>query len=333
MAEWLYEAGIGENRAVLVEDDSIVEALIEREGAGLAAGAILSARLTEIVVPGRRGIATTETGEQALVEPLPPGVTHGATFVAEVMREAIGEARRAKLAKVRAAPAGETPRPAPTLAERIAATGTRVTRLTNHGPDRLEAAGWSELLEEATTGEIRFIGGALDVALTPAMTLIDVDGHLPPAALAVAGARAASQAIRRHGIAGSIGIDLPTVPDKSARLAAAEAFDSALPQPFERTAVNGFGFLQIVRRRERRSLPELIQRNPVRAAALALLRTGERAQGAGVRTLVAAPAVIALIAAESAWTDALARRAGTAIALRAEPALAISAAYVETEHP
>ena len=67
--------------------------------------------------------------------------------------------------------------------------------------DRFEEAGWSELLEEAATGEIAFDGGALRMSLTPAMTLFDVDGSLPPAALAEAGAAAAARAIRRFGIA------------------------------------------------------------------------------------------------------------------------------------
>ncbi|HWT42993.1 MAG TPA: ribonuclease, partial [Sphingopyxis sp.] len=44
MAEWLYEAGIGEARAALVEDGEIVEARIEREGEGPRPGAILHAR-------------------------------------------------------------------------------------------------------------------------------------------------------------------------------------------------------------------------------------------------------------------------------------------------
>ena len=110
------------------------------------------------------------------------------------------------------------------------------------------------------------------MSLTPAMTLFDVDGSLPPAELAVAGAAAAARAIRRLGIGGSIGIDLPTLPARADRQAAAAALDAVLPQPFERTAVNGFGFLQIVRRRERPSLPELVQGDPVGAAARALLR-------------------------------------------------------------
>ena len=61
------------------------------------------------------------------------------------------------------------------------------------------------------------------------MTLIDVDGHLPPEQLALAGAAAAARTIRRHGIGGSIGIDLPTIGGKAARQAVAEAVDAILP--------------------------------------------------------------------------------------------------------
>ena len=162
------------------------------------------------------------------------------------------------------------------------------------------------------------------MSVTPAMTLFDVDGSLPPAALAEAGAAAAARAILRFGITGSIGIDLPTLP-RDQRQAPAAAVDAILPQPFERTAVNGFGLLQIVRRRERPSLPELIRADPAGAAARALLRRAER--HSGPVTLHAAPALIARV--EEAWLAALQRRVGGAVALRAEPGLAISAGHVE----
>ena len=47
LAEWLYEAGIGEARAALVDDGAIVEARIERESEGPRVGAIVAARLIE----------------------------------------------------------------------------------------------------------------------------------------------------------------------------------------------------------------------------------------------------------------------------------------------
>ncbi|MDB5694113.1 MAG: ribonuclease [Alphaproteobacteria bacterium] len=322
MAEWLYEEGIGENRAILVEDCEIVEALIELPGE-LRASAVGEGRLLSILVPGRRGIVALAQGE-ALLEPLPARLTEGATLRVEIVREAFAEPGRPKRAKARATDAPV--RPGPILAERIG----RSRRVSSLPPDEYEAAGWSELLEEAATGEIAFAGGALRMSLTPAMTLFDVDGTLPPAELAVAGAAAAGRAIRRLGIGGSIGIDLPTLALRAERQAAAAALDAVLPQPFERTAVNGFGFLQLVRRRERASLPELLQQDPAGAAARALLRRAERADGAGERTLIAAPPVIALLERNPQWLETLGRRMGAPAVLRAEPRLAISAGHVQS---
>jgi hypothetical protein len=333
MAEWLFEAGIGESRAALVEDGHIVEAEVEPDDEGVHAGTVAAARLTRILVPGRRAVVTLADGEEALIEPVPGGVGDGARLMVEIMRAALPEPGRAKLAIARRAVDGAVPVVGPTLRERIAASGHPVTLLQQHGPDRLEAAGWSELIGEAATGHADFDGGALRLSLTPAMTLIDVDGWLPPAELAVAGARASAVMIRRLGISGSIGLDLPSADSKAGRLAAAAAVDAILPQPFERTAVNGFGFLQIVRRRARASLPERLALDPVGMAARALLRRAERTPGAGTRTLTAAPAVVALIESRTDWVDMLVRRIGAPVRLQAAPALAISAGHVTAQNP
>ena len=325
MAEWLYEEGIGEDRAILVEDDEIIEMIVELPG-DVRAGAVVPARLTQILVPGRRGVASLEVGGEALIEPLPPGLTEGAEFRAEIVREAIAEPGRPKRAKARWTDSAL--RPGPTLADRIAPSVADPAT----GADRFERAGWSERLEEAMSGDIAFPGGALRMSLTPAMTLFDVDGALPPAELARAGARAAAQAIRRLGLGGSIGIDLPTLADRAERQAAAAEVDAWLPQPFERTAVNGFGFLQIVRRRERPSLPELLQGDPVGAAARALLRRAGRASGNGPLLIQAAPAVLARIEAAPEWVERLRRQIGGKVDLRPEASLAISAGHVQRGH-
>jgi ribonuclease G len=325
LAEWLYEEGIGENRAVLVDEDCIVEAAIELPGA-LRAGGVVEARLIAILIPGRRGIASAAEGE-ILIEPLPPGLSEGRAIRVEILREAIAEPGRPKRAKGRITDAA--PRAAPGLAERIGATPRR----SRADADPFEQAGWSELLEEAESGEIAFAGGALRMSLTPAMTLFDVDGALPPAALAAAGAAAAGRAIRRLGIGGSIGIDLPTLKSRAERQAAAAALDAALPPPFERTAVNGFGFLQVVRPRMRASLPETIQADPIGAAARALLRRAERCGGAGGILLIAAPALIGRLENNPQWLEALARRIGAPTGLHADPALAISAGHAQRLAP
>ena len=327
MAEWLFEEGIGENRAALVAHDQILEAEIELPG-HVRAGAIVAGRLAKILVPGRRGIVFLAAGGEALLEPLPARLTEGIAVRVEITREAIPEKGRPKLAKCRVSEAAE--QPGPTLLERIGASGIPVVTLSHFDADGLESAGWSMLIEEARTGEIAFDGGALRMSLTPAMTLFDVDGALPLPLLAQRGAAAAGRAIRRFGIGGSIGVDLPTLPEKADRQAAAAALDAELPMPFERTAVNGFGFLQIVRRRLRPSIPELVQGDLVAAAARLLLRNAERTRGSGERLIAAAPAVIAKIEENRQWLEALERRIGAPAGLRAEPGLAISAGHVQS---
>ncbi|PTQ10704.1 ribonuclease [Sphingomonas oleivorans] len=331
MAEWLYEAGIGEARAALVDHGRIVEMAIEREDGALRAGTLIEAKLVRKADATGRGLVSFAGGE-ALLSPVPAGLTEGARLMIEIVREAIREPGNVKLPKARAAAPGALPSPGPDLKARIAATGVPVTSLLPHQPDRLEEAGWSEAIEEAASGIVASPAAMLRIFATPAMTLIDVDGTSKAETLACAGAAMAGAAIRRFDIGGSIGIDLPTLSSKAERQAAAAALDEVLPQPFERTAVNGFGFLQIIRRRMRPSLIELIGQDRATAEALALLRRAERARGAGRRTLVAAPPVIARIERAPGWIDQLAVRIGAGIGLRTDPALAISAGHVETDH-
>lgn len=310
MPEWWIERGIGETRTALVEDGQILEARILREGA-VPAGTVLAARLTQ---SGARNAVAVAEGVDYLLPKGAPRVTQGASLTIEVTRELLGggEPWKRPLARV----SEEAPRPAPALAGRDLGFPSQT--------DALDAVGWSDLIDEARSGIVAFPGGELRIALTPAMTLIDVDGSLAPEALALAGATAAAHAIRRHGIGGSIGIDLPTCRGKAARQSIAEAIDAILPQPFERTAVNGFGFIQIVRPRRQASLLELAADRPA-FEARALLRRAAREVGA--TCLVAHPAVIAALV--PAWIEQLAAQVGGAVSLRADPTLAMSAAYAQ----
>ena len=307
MPEWWIERGIGETRAALVEDGRIAEARIIREGV-VPAGTVLEARLRS----AGRNVLAVAGGQEYLLPKGAPGLAEGARLNIEVTREALGggEPWKRPLARM----TEEASRAAPALAGR-------------HADSRkLDEIGWLDLVEEARSGIVQFPGGELRVSLTPAMTLIDVDGHLPPAELAVAGAAAAAQAIRRHAVSGSIGIDLPTAESKAVRLAAAEAVDAVLPKPFERTAVNGFGFLQIVRPRRHASLFELAAD---RAAfeARALLRQAARQVG-NIR-VAAHPKVIAVLETNPDWIERLSRQIGGTTTLRGDPTLTISAGHAE----
>lgn len=305
MAEWLYEEGIGENRAALIEDGRILIAEIELPATGPRVGAVCPARLTD----ARAGIVALEQGGEAALTRPAPGIAHGAALNVEIVREALSERGRIKPAK--AAVTDIEPRPGHDLRERIAASGHPVRLLRPHEPDALEAAGWSELLDEALTGEIAFSGGKLHLSLTPAMTLFDVDGDPPLAPLAIAAATAVGEAIVRHGIGGSIGVDFPTLADRAERQAVAAALDAASPQPFERTAMNGFGFLQIVRPRQRRSLPELLRADRAGAEARAAVRAAERLPPPGPHRHNVPERALCWLAAHPECEAELARRTGT----------------------
>ena len=329
MPEWLIERGIGETRAALVENGEIVEARIELEGT-VPTGTVLVARLTSNGQGGRNAVAQDEQGVQYRLPHAPAGVTEGADIHIEILREAIpgAEPWKRPLAKV----THSEPRRPRSLADRLRSTGNLVREIAfpNPSSDELKQAGWADLIEQAASGTMRFAGGSLGIFPTPAMTLIDVDGMQPPGELAVAGAAEAAKAIRRLGIGGSIGIDLPTTKGKTPRLAAAEAIDAHLPQPFERTAVNGFGFVQIVRPRERPSLVEIwADRAP--AEAHALLRRAALDPRPGRKRLVGHPAVIGVLERHPEWLEALARQIGGSVGLRADPSLPISGAYAEPD--
>jgi len=313
LAEWLYEAGIGEARAALVARDRIWKAEIELDGSGPREGTVIGARL----IDRPSNLVQLDSGAQALCENVPRNVTQGARLLVRILREPIPELGRPKLARAAPAAEGAEPMEGPDLLARILASDQVVRRLQPHEPDLLEEAGWSELLEEAASGEIGFAGGALRMSVTPAMTLFDVDGPPPLGALAVQAAHAVARALERMGIGGSIGIDFPTLAGKAERQAVAEAIDAALPQPFERTAVNGFGFLQIVRRRARPSLPELLRFDPAGAAARALLRRIERDPPSAPAEHRAPSAVAAWLDARPALLAELRRRTGRPISITA----------------
>ncbi len=317
MAEWLYEDGIGERRAALVEDDQIVEARIERDGEGPRVGGVVEARLIEAGKGAQ--VALAWPGEPiAALASVPPGLSIGAKLTVEITRMALRERGRDKPARARVADADAVPGDGPDLRARIAATGAPVVEVRATDSDRLEAAGWSELIDHIRTGRWPFAGGALWVDTTPAMTLIDIDGEGDALALAKAGAAAAVGVIRCCDIGGSIGIDFPSLPSRAERLAIDALVDERLPPPFERTAVNGFGLMQIIRRRTRPSLIEQVRFDALATDAALLLRQAERAIGTGPLQLTARPAVADHIHAHPDWIAALQARTGRPVAITAD---------------
>lgn len=327
--EWLIEALPGERRAALVNGDTLLEIRLLRDEADpVQTGALFAARLRRKVSP-TRAIADLG-GQEAFLQPIPAGVSEGRLVIVEITRPALPEPGKIKLPHCRPAlpdqAAGHGAASQPGLVapapvwEPVGAPWRHVQRL----PGDL---GVEEALDAAVSGEVAFPGGLLSLERTRAGLVIDVDGSGPSLEVNVAAARLAARLLRLYAIGGPVMIDFLTSGSKTDRVAVADAFDAAAkpdPTPFERTAINGYGLMQVIRPRPGPSIIDLLcgtQRNQwsVEAVALRLIREVIHARGAGVRRIVARPEVIDVL---NRWPDLLARAAtaaGARIDLLAEP--------------
>lgn len=311
MAEWLVEEGIGETRALLVESGEVLAAHLHWPGESLA-GAVVEARLTRRQSGTNRGTATLADGIEALVDHLPPEVNEGAYGSVRIVRAPIAERGRLKRAQARWAGAQQA------------------TRTTNTAfPDarrirQFEPGQWEEVWHAASSGSVEFRGGSLLCSVTPAMTLIDIDGDTEPRELALAAVPGVAKALRVFDIGGSIGIDYPSLPSKADRRTIDAALEEALADwPHERTAMNGFGFVQLVARLEGPSLLNRFQISRTSMCARYALRLAEQVEGAGTTLLTAHPALEAKLKPE--WLAELQRRTGRAVKVKTDPALALEA--------
>jgi ribonuclease G len=315
LAEWLVEEGIAEHRAIRLDGDVITEARVQWPGE-LSAGAVADAVLVSRSRGASRGTVRFPSGEEALIDRLPASAAEGATIRVEVTRPALSESGRSKRARVRLS---TLPTSNPTLVEQLRAQG-HDARIVH----RFAGSDWDELVAEAFAAEVTFAGGALQFSPTPAMLLVDVDGTLAPRALALSAAPVLAASLRRFDCGGSIGVDFPTLSAKADRKAVDEVLASVLSEwSHERTAMNGFGFVQIVSRLER---PSLLYRAAFKRAAMAarlLFRRAEALEGAGAILLTGNPSLEAELTPD--LLSQLARRTGREIRWEARPGLAIEA--------
>lgn len=316
MAEWLIEDGIGEARALLVQGEQVLAAKLHWPGE-LVAGTRCTARLTTKLKGTRRGVALLDGGSEALVDHLPPSVTEGQRLDLVITRASLAERGRLKRAQARIAGA-ETASPSAPLP-----AGRSVRRFP--------AGLWEEVWHAASSASLDFPGGEILVSVTPAMPLIDIDGIGTPREVALAAVPAIARAVAWFDLGGNIGIDFPTLAAKADRRAVDEALGAALDHwPHERTAMNGFGFVQLVARLEGPSLLHRFATARIGAAVRMALRRAELAADAGAgRTLELTlhPALKAKL--KDAWLAELARRTGREVRIALDPGLAIEAAHAQ----
>ncbi len=309
---WLIEQGIGETRWLLIEGERVLAARLVWPG-DLAAGQVVRGPLVHKAAGARRGLVRLEDGREVLTDHLPPHVTEGAPVALVITRAALGERGRYKRAQGRF---HEGEDPADALPH-----GTIVPRF---------AAGlWEEVWHAAALGSLPFAGGEILVSVTPAMTVIDIDGTGSPRELALAAIPAIAQGLRWFDCGGNIAIDFPTLAAKADRRAVDAALGQALVEwPHERTAMNGFGLVQLVARLAGPSLLHRFAAARTGMCARMALRSAEHAQGTGrVLLLTVHPALTAKLRPE--WLAELARRTGRAVRVATNPALALEAASAQ----
>ncbi len=312
MAEWQVEEGIGESRALLVEGDEVLAAKLHWPGE-LTVGELHAAKLTFVTSGSRRGIATLENGTEVLLDHLPPDLTEGATLKLRISRAAIAERGRYKYAQGRV------------VSEEGAETVSQLSPFQSGALVRQLPAGlWEEVWQSASSGQLEFMGGEILCSSTPAMTLIDIDCSWPQEAYFNA-IPAISKALRWFDIGGNIGIDFPTILDKSDRKACDSRLEEYLADwPHERTAMNGFGFVQLVARLDGPSLLQRFATSRTGMCARMALRVAERAEGHGaVVELRVHPALGAKLKQD--WLEELARRTGRLVRIETDPGLALEA--------
>lgn len=311
MAERYINRRIGEIWTAEVVGGRLTGMDIRRDGDGVQAGDRLKARLAKKL--GIRGIAIAGA-EEILLEPWPATATEGADIEIEVTRSAWREPGRDRLAKAR---------PAGARAKRSAQTAGA---LGDGWPDWLDTQ-WAEGFAAAELGTLPAGNGRLTFSPTPALLAVDVDGDGEGGALAKAALTTLAHAIWLWGLGGIIVIDLPQC-DRAARAAATDAFDAAMAgQPHERTAINGFGLMQIILPRRGMSILERARLDRTSTEALSLLTSARRHGGAGPIRLVAPAAIIRWLESRPHLLAELSRDCGRVVDLRRHDGA--SGSYVE----
>jgi ribonuclease G len=286
MREVAFDASPGETRAVLFEGGVAVELHILREGHAIPS-TVMDAKV--IRKQANRAFLQLTSGEEAVIAP-PPPEPEGASVRVEIIRARICEPGEVKLATARLSEA----EPAEIDVDQWrTALSERADAVITAGAD------FDDYFDIAQAGCSNLEGATIWLERTKAGLVFDVDGSGDAFAVNCAAANEIARLLRLFQIGGAAMIDFAGMENKAARLAVATVFDRASatdPRGFERTSINGYGLMQVIRAKPGPSiLDTLFGTRRVSLSdetlILALLRAVSRAQGAGVRRCVTTPAL------------------------------------------
>ena len=297
----------GERRAAFVEHGNIMEIHIQRD-ALWALGECGAGRIDRKTPSGAYVIAD-DNSELLLRGKM--GLPEGARILFEVTREAIAEPGRHKPPEIILREGvHETLMGKDALWDaRMASLGQSVTN-----------ASIAEGFDVAIAGQSQIGDVTISFQRTKAGLVFDIDGIGDAFAINMIAATEIARLLRLYQVGAMVLIDFVSMESKAQRTQVAEAFDAASladPRPFERTAINGYGMMQVVRARPRPSILDHLF--GTRIAALSdetqaywLLRAVAESRGFGVRSVTARPEVATLLQSErlSAWRAGAVRLAG-----------------------
>ncbi len=283
----------GERRAAFVEAGKIVEIHMQRD-AHWVLGECGMGRVDRRTPAG--AYIVTDDGSELLLRSK-NGAAEGTRLAFEVTREAIAEPGRVKLPEVMlrdALPDRQLSKDS-LWQQRLAAFDTPVaTQAFDEGFDTA-IAGYSQV------GDI-----IISFQRTKAGLVFDVDGIGDAFTINRIAAAEIARLLRLYQVGAMVMIDFVSMEAKIQRADIASIFDTASAldsRPFERTAINGYGLMQVVRARPRPSVLDHLF--GTRIAALSdetqaywLLRSAARSSGFGLRTITARPAVAHLLSSE-----------------------------------
>ena len=290
MVERFSQRRIGETLTAEVEAGQLVALHLARDADPLPLGSVHEAIVRERI--GAR-LKVDILGEQAWLIAA-PNPSWGTRLQVRVVRAPIPEPGKVK--------------PAHVVEHRGLAPAVLEAALLDPFPDDWQVEEWCDC---AVSGVVPIPGGALSLERTRAGLVIDVDGHGPD--LNLRAAEGVARLLRLFQVGGNVMVDFVSTDSRHLRQEVDATLDEALrkdPRPFERTAMNGFGLVQIIRPRTGASLIDQLcgtQRNrlSLETQMHALLWDAARSKGIGKRTLTARGSIIDAISARPELVEEL----------------------------